>query len=150
VTLEEAVRDPLWRIAVIEELQSIEDNHTWDVVDLPVGHQPIGLKWVYKAKKDQSGCVVKYKACLITKGFVQRQGVYFEEVFALVARKELLRLILASAAHEDWRVHHMDVMFTFLNGDLAEEVYVHQPPGFTIGNASQVLRLKKALYGLRQ
>lgn len=59
-------------------------------------------------------------------------------------------MILAVAAHESWRVHHMDVKSAFLNGDLLEEVYVQQPPGFTFGKAGQVLKLNKALYGLRQ
>jgi hypothetical protein len=56
--------------------------------------------------------------------------VDFEELFAPVARMELVRVMLAVAAHYRWTVHHMDMMFTFLNGDLAEEVYVQQPLGF--------------------
>ncbi|XP_062196444.1 uncharacterized protein LOC133899480 [Phragmites australis] len=64
---------------------------------------------------------------------------------------ESVRLLLALAAQEGWRVHHMDVKSAFLNGDLKEEVYVHQPPGFAIpGKEGKVLRLRKALYGLRQ
>jgi hypothetical protein len=149
-TLEEVVGDPSWRAAMIEELRAIEENHTWEVIDLPVGHRPIGLKWVYKAKKDESGCVVKHKAHLVARGFVQKQGIDFEEVFAPVARMESVRLILAVAAHEGWKVHHMDVKSAFLNGELAEEVHVRQPPGFALGDADQVLHLKKALYGLRQ
>ncbi|KAF0927925.1 hypothetical protein E2562_036901 [Oryza meyeriana var. granulata] len=64
---------------------------------------------------------------------------------------ESVRLLLAVAAHAGWRVHHMDVKSAFLNGELAEEVYVQQPPGFTIdGQEHKVYRLRKALYGLRQ
>jgi hypothetical protein len=64
---------------------------------------------------------------------------------------ETVRLLLAIAAHCEWQVHHMDVKSAFLNGDLTAEVYVHQPPGYTsIGNEDKVLRLRKALYGLRQ
>jgi hypothetical protein len=75
----------------------------------------------------------------------------FEEVFALVARIESVRVILRLVAHLDWTVHHMDVKSTFLNGDLAEEVYVSQPPGFIKhGQESIVLKIHKALYGLRQ
>jgi hypothetical protein len=67
-----------------------------------------------------------------------------------VARMESVRL-LALAAQEGWHVHHMDVKSAFLNDDLKEEVYVHQPPGFVIpGKEGKVLRLRKALYGLRQ
>jgi len=64
---------------------------------------------------------------------------------------ESVRLLLALANQEGWRVHHMDVKFAFLNGDLKEEVYVHQPQGYVIpGKEGKFLRLRKALYGLRQ
>jgi hypothetical protein len=63
---------------------------------------------------------------------------------------ESMRILLALAAQEGWQVHHMDVKFAFLNGDLKEEVYVHQPEGFIItGQEGRILRLKKALYGLQ-
>jgi hypothetical protein len=81
-------------------------------------------------KKDPAGRVVKYKARLVAKGYAQRQGVDYDEVFAPVARMETVHLLLALAAHRGWPVHHMDVKSAFLNGDLEEEVYVHQPPGF--------------------
>jgi hypothetical protein len=95
--------------------------------------------------------VVKYKARLVAKGYAERQGVDHDEVFAPVARMETVRLLLALAAHRGWPVHHMDVKSAFLNGDLEEEVYVHQPPGFIDDkNTNGVLRLRKALYGLQQ
>jgi hypothetical protein len=82
---------------------------------------------------------------------VQQEGIDFDEVFAPVARMESVRLLLALAAQEGWRVHHMDVKSAFLNGDLKEEVYARQPAGFVIaGQEGKVLRLRKALYGLRQ
>ena len=71
-------------------------------------------------------------------------------MFALVARIETVRVLLALAAHGGWEVHHMDVKSAFLNGDLTETVYVQQPPGFVVGKGDKVLKLKKALYGLRQ
>ena len=140
-----------WRRAMDEEMASIVANKTWRLTELPAGHKAIGLKWVYKLKRDAGGNVQKHKACLVAKGFVQKQGVDFEEVFAPVARLESVRLLVALAAHEGWRVHHMDVKSAFLNGDLKEEVYVMQPPGYAIdGEEHKVLRLDKALYGLRQ
>jgi len=68
--------------------------------------------------------VVKHKARLVARGFVQREGIDFEEVFAPVARMESMQLLLALAAAKDWPVHHLDVKSAFLNGDFAEEVYV--------------------------
>jgi hypothetical protein len=108
-----------------EELASIRNNKTWEFASLPQGHRAIGLKWVFKVKKDPEGNVIKHKARLVAKGYAQRQGVDFDEVFAPVARMETVQLMLAIAAHCGWQVHHMDVRSAFLNGDLAEEVYVH-------------------------
>ena len=109
------------------------------------------MKWVYKVKRGPGGNIVRHKARLVAKGYAQRQGVDYEEVFAPVARLETVRLILALAAHGKWEVHHMDVKSAFLNEDLQEEVYVHQPPGFmNPRHPGKVLKLKKALYGLKQ
>uniref|UniRef100_A0ACD5WYF1 Uncharacterized protein n=1 Tax=Avena sativa TaxID=4498 RepID=A0ACD5WYF1_AVESA len=149
--IDAALGDPAWKKAMEEEMGSILENHTWEFTSLPSRQRAIGLKWVYKIKKDPEGNIVKHKARLVAKGYVQRQGIDFEEVFAPVARMETVRLLLALAAHSRWEVHHMDVKSAFLNGDLIEEVYVQQPPGFVdSGNEDKVLKLKKALYGLRQ
>ena len=112
------------------ELQAIEDNNTWFWSDLPNGHRAIGLKWVFKVKKDAVGNTVKHKARLVAKGYAQKEGVDFDEVFAPVARLETVRVLLALAAHGNWEIHHMDVKSAFLNGNLQEEVYVTQLPGF--------------------
>jgi hypothetical protein len=106
---------------------------------------------VFKLKRDEAGAIVKHKDRLVTRGFVQREGIGFDDTFAPMARMESVRLLFALTAQEGWRVHHMDVKSAFLNGDLKEEVYVHHPPGFAIpGKEGKVLRLRKALYGLRQ
>jgi len=149
-TFEEARQEECWHQAMKEEMASIEQNGTWKLVNLPQGHRPIGLKWVFKVKRDEAGVIVKYKARLVAKGYVQREGVDFDEVFAPVARMESIRMLLAVAAQENWLVHHMDVKSAFLNGELKEEVYVRQPPGFiATGHEGKVLKLYKALYGLR-
>jgi transposase InsO family protein len=147
----EAETEQGWRDAMNEEMKSINENRTWELCKLPPGHRAIGLKWVYKLKKDAHGAVVKRKARLVAKGYVQRQGVDFDDVFAPVARMDSVRVLIALAAHEGWQVHHMDVKSAFLNGDLLEEVYVQQPLGYVkAGDEDKVLRLRKALYGLRQ
>jgi hypothetical protein len=134
-----------------EEMDSIISNKTWSLCDLPKGHKYIGLKWVYKLKRDSSGVVVKHKARLVAKGYVQKHGIDFDEVFAPVARLDTVRLLLALGAQEGWEIHHMDVKSAFLNGELEEVVYVAQPTGFVAkGEEQKVLRLHKALYGLRQ
>jgi len=147
----EALEEQCWIDAMRDELLSIQENNTWYYANLPKGHKAIGLKWVFKVKRDPEGNIVKHKARLVAKGYAQRQGVDFEEVFAPVARLETVRLMLALAAQGGWEVHHMDVKSAFLNGELSEEVYVHQPPGFQNPKyPGKVLKLNKALYGLKQ
>ena len=150
-SFEEAMRHDCWRHVMLDEMTSIEASGTWRLVEPPARTRPIGLKWVFKTKKDAAGIVTKHKARLVAKGYVQRQGIDFDEVFAPVARLESVRLLLAHAACQGWAVHHMDVKSAFLNGVLQEEVYVEQPPGFVLhGHENKVLHLVKALYGLRQ
>jgi hypothetical protein len=106
---------------------------------------------MYKVKKDVEGNFVKHKARLVAKGCVQDQGVDFEEVFAPVRRMESVRLLIALAAQESWRIHHMDVKSAFLTREIEDEIYVKQPPGYVQkGEEHKVLKLHKALYGLRQ
>ncbi|GJW51328.1 zinc finger, CCHC-type containing protein [Tanacetum coccineum] len=147
----EASNDQKWIEAMKVELDSINRNNTWVLTTLPTGHKAIGLKWVFKTKKDANGNIIKHKARLVAKGYIQEYGIDFEEVFAPVARMETIRLLLAIAANNKWEVHHLDVKSAFLHGELKEEVYVTQPEGFTKkGNDGKVYRLIKALYGLRQ
>jgi hypothetical protein len=151
VSFKEAEQDAAWHAAMRKEMKAIEDNYTWELTSLPVGHRAIGLKWVYKVKHNESGDVVQHKARLVVKGYVQSTGINFDEVFALVAHLQSVRMMVVLAAHEGWEVHHMDVKSAFLNGVIKEEVYVQQPPGFsTTDSENKVLRLHKALYGLRQ
>jgi hypothetical protein len=109
------------------------------------------LKWIFKLKHDEHGDVVKHKTRLVAKGYIQRQGIDFDEVFAPVARMEFVRVMIILAAHLSWSVHHMDVKSAFLNGNLGEEVYVSQAPEFIVkGQEQKVYKLHKTLYGLRQ
>jgi hypothetical protein len=148
---EEEIKDQRWKAAILEELESIRENKTWSMVELPRGHHPICLKWVFKLKHDEHGEAIKHKARLVAKGYVQRQGIDFEEVFAPVARMESVQVILCFASHFNWVVDHMDVKSAFLNGGLIEEVYVSQPLGLIKqGQEGKVLKLYKAMYGLRQ
>jgi hypothetical protein len=91
---------------------------------LPAGHRLITLKWVFKLKKNEAKEVVKHKMRLVARGFVQQEGIDYNDVFALVAHIESIRILLVLAAQEGWHVHHMDVKSAFLNGDLKEEVYM--------------------------
>ena len=135
---------------MVEELEAIDRNQTWDLVDLPTGKTPIGLKWIFKTKFFVDGSVQRHKDRLVVKGYAQQQGIDYEETFAPVARFETVRVVLALAAQKQWKVFQFDVKSAFLNGELHEEVYVDQPPGFEMENEkNKVYKLKKALYGLK-
>ncbi|KAG7557329.1 Zinc finger CCHC-type superfamily [Arabidopsis suecica] len=148
---QEAKESAEWREACKDEISSITKNNTWNLVELPAGVKPIGLKWVFKIKRNSDGSINKYKARLVAKGYVQKHGIDFDEVFAPVARIETIRFIVAIAASNGWEVHHLDVKTAFLHGELKEVVFVSQPEGFVVkGSENKVYRLNKALYGLRQ
>lgn len=117
----------VWRNACEEEIESIKKNRTWTLIDMPVGCKAIGLKWVFKLKRNADGSVNKHKARLVAKGYVQREGIDYEEVFAPVARLEIVCVLLALAASNNWEIHHLDVKTAFLHGELKEEVFVMQP-----------------------
>lgn len=147
----EAVKDMNWRRAMDAEIESIEKNGTWSLVELPSEQKEIGLKWIFKLKRDATGKVTKYKARLVAKGYAQEHGIDYEEVYAPVTRLETVRLLLALAAKRSWQVHHLDVKTAFLNGEITEDVYVSQPEGYKkLGSEHLVYKLSKALYGLRQ
>jgi hypothetical protein len=115
----EAEKHAAWRAAMQSEMDAVEMNRTWELVDLPHGHRAITLKWVFKLKRDEASAIVKHKTRLVARGFLQQEGINFNDAFAPVARMESVRLLTLSA-QEGWHVHHMDVKPVFLNGDLKE------------------------------
>ncbi|CAL1375694.1 unnamed protein product [Linum trigynum] len=98
-TFEEAMLDPKWNAAMQEEMHSIKRNNTWTLTELPVGFEAIGLKWVYKTKLQEDGNIDKFKARIVAKGYSQKEGIDYTEVFAPVARWDTIRTFLALAAH---------------------------------------------------
>jgi len=140
----------LWMEAMNDELRSLETRETYDVVEKPAGVKIISLKWVYAYKTDEEGRVVRHKARVVAKGFMQREGIDYTEVYAPVCTAPTRRTVLALAAQHGWHVHHVDVKTAFLDGNLQEEIYTGLPPGFDMGASGKVWRLRKALYGLKQ
>jgi Reverse transcriptase (RNA-dependent DNA polymerase) len=151
ITFEQAVKDEKCQAVMQEEMKAIEKNDTWELATLPKGHKPIGVKWVYKKKMNAQGEVERYKARIVAKGYKQKAGIDYEEVFAPVARIETIRLLILLAAQNKWSIFQMDVKSAFLNVMLEEEVYIEQHSGYVkVDKEHMVLKLKKALYGLKQ
>ncbi|RDX72544.1 Copia protein, partial [Mucuna pruriens] len=122
IEFEKAMIEEKWLKAMKEEINSIKKNQTWELVDSPSNKKLIALKWVYKVKVNPRDEVVKNKARLVTIG----------EVYALVARIETIKLVVAITINVGWSMHQLDVKFAFLNGPLEEEVYVNQPLDFVV------------------
>ncbi|GJV51335.1 putative ribonuclease H-like domain-containing protein [Tanacetum coccineum] len=134
-----------------EELLQFKLQQVWILVDFPIGKRAIGTKWVFRNKKDERGIVIRNKARLVAQGHRQEEGIDYEEVFAPVARIEAIRLFLAYASYMGFLVYQMDVKSAFLYGNIEEEFYVTQPPGFKDpDNPNKVYKVVKALYGLHQ
>jgi hypothetical protein len=134
-----------------EEYQSVLKNDVWDIVLRPEGKYVVTSKWIYKIKHAVDGSIDKYKVIFVSRGFSQVEGVDYDETFAPVARYTSIHFFIALAASMGWKLHHMDVKTTFLNGEIKEEFYIEHPEGLVIHNGkSHVCRLKKALYGLKQ
>ena len=124
LSFEEANKEKKWRQAIEEEIRAIERNDTWELTSLPAGQKSIGVKWIFKEKKNAKGAVEKYKARLVVKGYAQRHGVDYDEVFALVARLETIKFFVSLAAQRNWKIFQLDVKSAFLKGFLEEDVFV--------------------------
>lgn len=145
----EAKDIPEWQDAMQHELQALEHNHTWTIVDLPPGKHSIGCRWVYKIKLRADGTIERYKARLVAKGYNQVEGIDFSDSFSPVAKAVTVRILLALAAQHNWLLHQFDVNNAFLHGYLDEVIYMDPPPGYHVPKG-RVCQLRRSLYGLKQ
>ena len=146
-----ALNEPSWVDAMHEELNQFQKLKVWQLVELPKWKKSLDTRWVFRNKQDDSGVIVRNKARLVVRGFRQIEGLDYTEVYAPVARLEAIRIFLAYASHMGFTVYQMDVKTAFLYGEIKEEIYVDQPPGFVDSNfPNHVYKLDNALYGLHQ
>ena len=152
---QEAMEDPdsdKWTEASDEEMGSLKKNQTWVLVDRPKNQKPIGCRWVYKRKPGIDGVEdPRYKSRLVAKGYSQKQGIDYTEIFSPVVKHVSIRLLLSAVVHLDMELHQMDVKTAFLHGFLDETIYMEQPEGYVDKtHPEKVCLLKKSLYGLKQ
>lgn len=138
-----------WEKAINDELKSHKENKTWTLVERPKHTNIIDSKWVFVIKTDECGKPIKYKARLVVRGFNQEFLVDYNETFAPVARISSFRFLLAFSIQNNLLVHHLDVKTAFLNGELEEQIFMEVPQGVA-SKSTQVCRLNKAIYGLKQ
>ena len=142
-----------WRTGMDKEMEACEKLNVWELVarkDLPANANILPVKWVYKIKTNETGTVTQYKARLTPKGFRQKEGVDYFEVFARTGMYKSMRAGLSFAAKWDHELDQLDVPTAFLNADVEEEVYMELPDGYRDGKEHLVCKLKKSLYGLKQ
>lgn len=140
-----------WISAMNDEMQSLNDNCTYELVKLPENRQAIGCKWVYKIKTDASGEIQQFKARLVAQGFSQKFGIDYDQIFAPVVRQATFRVLLAMATKRSMKIIHLDAKSAFLNGILNETIYMKQPPGYVVDEKEDhVCLLRRSLYGLKQ
>lgn len=150
-TLDEALSSPhadQWKKAMQEEYESLIKNETWSLADMPSGKRVLPCKWVFKTKTNEKGEIIRYKARLVIKGYAQRKGSDYDEVYAPVVRYTSVRYLFALAAKYDLEMIQMDAISAFLQGDIDTEIYMAQPEQYE--ENSQVCLLNKSIYGLKQ
>nr|GEY02082.1 copia protein [Tanacetum cinerariifolium] len=135
----------------LTELNQFKRLQVWELVPRPERKNIIALKWLWKNKCDAENIVVRNKTRLVEKGYMQEEGIDFEELFAPIARLEVVRMFIAYAIHKNITIFQMDVKTDFLNGPLKKEVYVSQPEGFMDPEfPNHVYRLKKSFIWSKQ
>lgn len=152
-----------WIAAMQEELSSLQNQKVYEIVERTAGMRCVTSKWVFKVKFDAENIPIRYKSRLAARGFTQLPGIDFDGVSAPVISKEAVRIFFAVAAQRGWKLEQFDVKTAYLYAPLDKTVYMEPPAGFTELWGQQlspdeqnllenggVLRLKKALYGLRQ
>ena len=102
--------------AMDDEMKYLHDNNTWELIKKPAGAKLVSCKWIFKVKEGIKGVVSKrYKARLVSRGFTQKEGVDFNDVFSPIVKHRSIRM--------------MDVKTVFLYGDLDETILMRQPEG---------------------
>ena len=146
----EAAQYDVWNDSMYEEVDALEEQHTWDITTLPPNKIAIPIQWVYCIKYNADGTIKRHKSRLVVNGSKQVEGEDYSETFAHVVKMTTIRSLLRLVASKNWEAFQMDVNNAFLHGNLDEEIYMLLPPGFRHTHPGKVCRLLKSLYGLKQ
>eukprot|EP00170_Pyropia_yezoensis_P005115 contig_20934_g5129 len=140
----------LWLEAMQDELRSLAEINAWELTDLPPGAKLTGSRWVFDLKRDAAGNVVRYKAHFVFRGFSQKPGVDYDEVWAPTPARATVRAVLDLAAARNMEIHCLDIETAYLNAIMDKDVYVEKPEGDAVGGKKLVWHILRALYGCKQ
>jgi hypothetical protein len=133
-----------WAKKTIMEVTALENLQRGNQATKP----PIRGKWVFKVKRSSTGVITRYKARFVAKGFTQKYGKDFSDIYSPFGSKTSLRCLLAHAAAHDLKLASLDCETAFLNAEIDCEVYLHLPQGFNM--PGKLARLRKSIYDLKQ
>ena len=143
-----------WLIEMKDEIESLRAHGTWVLISIPFRQRVLPGRWLFVNKIGATGLVERYRARFVVKGFMQRPGIDFTDVYAPVSSKAGLRVLLSAITHRKMFVRQLDIKIAFLNGELEPDLdlYCHQPEGFMVlgpDGSPLVCKLAKSLYGLK-
>ena len=137
-----------WEVAMEEEMDSLMHKKIWDLVRLPAGRTTLQNKWVYRLMEEDGG-KQRYKARLVVKGFAQKKGIDFDEIFSPIVKMTSIKTILSLIAVDYLHFEQLDVKTTFLHGDLEEEIYMQQPQGYEVKGKETSVMVEEEIVWLK-
>ena len=147
----QAAKDPFLNNSMFVEYDALIKKGTWTLMTRPKNINIVCSMWLHKHKFNVDGTLCCYKSRLMANGKSQQQGIDCDETFSPVVKPAMIRTVLHVALIRNWPLHQLDVKNAFLNGDLVETVYMHQPPGYVDkSKPDHVCLLKRSLYSLKQ
>lgn len=130
-----------------DEMCSLHENHTFELVKLPKGKKALKNKWVFRIRHEEHNSRPQYKAKFVVKGFGQRKGIDFGDIFSPIVKITSIRVVFSLAASFDLEIKQMNVKVVFFHSDMKEEIYMEQPKWFKMKDKKDyIYKLKKNLY----
>ena len=141
-----------WNAGMNDEMTSLKKKNMWFLTDLPEGKKAIGCRWIYKLKPGIPGVEEpRYKSRLVAKGYSQKEGIDYQEIFSPVVKHVSIRVMLSIVVDQDLELEQLDVKTALLHGTIDEYIYMEQPEGYVEeGQEGKVCKLVNSLYGLKQ
>jgi hypothetical protein len=132
-----------------EELESFKRHGVYKIVAKPEGEKILSTRWVFTQKRDEEGEVKRWKARIVARGYRQREGIDYDELFVPIVRFETIRTLLATAVGKNEPLRQWDVVTAYLHAPLDRPLYTTPPEGVDVPDG-HVWQLIKSVYGLKQ